>query len=111
MRTPRSGSHLYWRSPTGPGALREREPQFAEVADRAGNLVARLEPHLLLLGHAKDHPRRSSGEYQVARLEREMPADVRHEKVGVVDQRAGVGVLAGFAVDAAFDIEVIRILD
>lgn len=46
-----------------------------------------------------------------AGFEREMPADVGNWNIGVVERRTCVRVLASFAVDAAFDVQVVRIFD
>jgi len=51
----------------------ETERQLAEFLHAAGHAVARLEPHLLALGLAKDDAVRRAGEQDVARLDGHHP--------------------------------------
>src|SRR5258708_38299335 len=57
----------------------QREAEIAELLDRGDELVAGLEPDLLVLGVAGDHARRGAGEDDVAGLERHVVGNVAHQ--------------------------------
>src|SRR5712671_7770928 len=61
----------------------QRNAQVAELLDRRHELVARLEPDLLVLGVAGDHAFGRAGEDDVAGLERHVFRDVADQLLAV----------------------------
>src|SRR5262245_17689903 len=87
----------------------ERKGEVAELLDRGDDLVAGLQPHLLLFRIARDDAFRRAGEDDVAGLQRRVARDVAHQLARVEHHVAGVRRLAHLAVDAAFDLEVVAV--
>src|SRR5207245_4291614 len=87
----------------------QAEAQLSELLDGGGDLVAGLEPDLLLLRVARDHAFGRAREDDVAGLEREVPGRVAHELRAAEDHVGGVRRLAHFVVDPALDLQAIGI--
>jgi tripartite-type tricarboxylate transporter receptor subunit TctC len=90
-------------------SLHDAEAQLSELFDRGAELVARLEPDLLVLRVARDHALGRAGEEEVARLERHQLGCVAYDLRAVEDHVARVRGLAHFAVYAALDLQVVRV--
>src|ERR1051325_8626300 len=85
------------------------EFQVAELLDRGHELVAGLQPHLLLLLLAGDDALGRAGEDEVARPEREVARDVTHELPRVEHHVGGARRLHDLAVDATSDLEIVAV--
>src|SRR5882762_11763781 len=99
------GSSFCWSSKKSG----EGKPQCAQLLDRRSQPVACLEPHLLLLGIARDHALGSTGVDDVAGQERHQRRGVTDDRRAVVHHVAGVRGLAHFSVHRSFYLEVVRI--
>src|ERR1035438_6544642 len=99
-----------------PASLRQIELQLSQLFQAAGNLVAGFEPNVLLLGNGKptdnsaeDHSSRRAGEDDVSRPEGNAGRGIADDLAAAVDQVVGVRRLAGFAIDPAFQVQIVGI--
>src|SRR5437763_7830602 len=89
--------------------LNQLESQFSQLLHTARYLVTRLQPYLFVLGMAQNHALRGAGKNNVAGLQRNVPGDIADDFRSVKNEIAGVRGLAGFAIDAAFDLQIVGI--
>src|ERR1700730_17391678 len=64
----------------------QSEPQLTQLFHTASNLVARLQPQLLVLGIAKNHSLRSPGENDVACSQSDVTGNVADNVRGAEDE-------------------------
>jgi hypothetical protein len=85
------------------------EPEFSQFFEAARNLIARLQPHALVLGLADDHALRRAGEKDVTGLDREHLGREADELAAVEDHVVGVPILPLLAIDARLKTKVVRV--
>src|SRR5947208_17196849 len=85
-------------------ASSQLEFQVAEFLDRGDEVVAGLEPDLLVFWVTRDHAFGRAGENDVARLEREIARRVRDELLAVEYHVGRIGRLAHLAIHPALDL-------
>src|SRR5260370_16856950 len=90
-------------------ALYQLKLQLTHLLQTAGDLIAGLEPYLLVFGFALDHALWSAGENDVAGLERNVARDVADHLPAVKDEVVRVRRLPGLAVHPAFQMQVFRL--
>src|ERR1700694_2154506 len=87
----------------------QSEPQLTQLFHTAGNLVAGLQPLLLVLGIAQNHSFRSPGENDVACSQSDVTGNVADNVSCAEDEIICTGRLARLAVDPALDLQLVGI--
>src|ERR1700687_3527686 len=87
------------------------ELQIAELFNRAPNLIAALQPHLLFLRHPANDAFGRTRPDDVAGFERPHLRYVSDQLLGIEYHIAGVRRLAPFPVHVSLDLQVARVSD